>query len=451
MAQLIDKTSQIATKSELDLFSVPPTQVVIESSNWVPVFAKNSIKEDSQGPFEFTLERDFEYLDLSNSYMHIQLSITKAAGTNIAEQDPPADDAPIPAARKYEAVPINNIGSSMFKTLKVFFNSRLVYDSGPTYALRSYIEDTLNYSTLTKNTMLQSAGYFPDTFLLFDSMTNKGYQQRGKMADKSRKFDILAPIHADCFSHDRLLLSNMQVRLEAYKNPDAYCIQSLAIDNNPEQYKLKIHNMTWLVRKVQLLSSMSLALEARLAKQVARYPIRRVTCRDFHINGNIRTVSQLQLSQGQLPRRIVLGMLDVDSFHGNYKSPCFEFKNNKVEKLQLIVGGVPIPRLPLECNFKDNQYTRAYMSMFSNLNNSLEDNSNGITYRAFAYGYTFFVFDLSSDNSETWHLVREGTVTLDMSFGIPTPANGIKLIVCYEMENLMMINKNRETYFDFSQ
>ena len=62
-----------------------------------------------------------------------------------------------------------------------------------------------------------------------------------------------------------------------------------------------------------------------------------------------------------------------------------------------------------------------------------------------------FVFNLTSDNSEVWHLVREGSVTVNMRFGAPIgTGGGIKLLVYSEMENLMLINKFRETYFDFS-
>ncbi len=452
MSFLIDHGLQLASKSECDLFSLPPTQVVIDSSVWVPLYPKNAIDADSEGPFEFTLERDFEYLDLSTSWMHIQLSITKADGTAITDQRTGSGDPPVLTGfPRWEAAPINNIGSSLFRTLKVYFNSRLVYDSGPNYAYRCQIEDTLNYSPLMKDTMLQAAGYFTDQHTLFNNHMNGSYQKRGKMADNSRQFDILAPLHADCFSHDRLLPSQMQVRLEAYKNPNRFIIHSLGAPAGTEQYKLKIHHMSWLVRKVALAPSMSNTLEARMTKQPARYPIRRVSCRTFHIDAATTTVRQLQLSMGQLPRRIVLGMVEAAAFQGNYKRNPFQFQHNQVNRMQLIAGGVPIPRNPLECDFANDRYARAYVSLFDNLNTGLEDAGNGITYAAFANGYALFAFDLTSDQSETWHLIREGTVTLDMDFATPIPAGGVKLIVYYELENLMMITKNRETYFDFSQ
>ncbi len=452
MSFLIDHGSQLASKSECDLFSLPPTQVVVDSSVWVPIYPKNAFDGDSEGPFEFTLERDFEYLDLSTSWMHMQLSVTKADGTPIADQNVPTGDPPqVKGHPKYEAAPINNIGSSLFRTLKIYFNSRLVYDSGPNYAYRCHVEDTLNYSTMIKDTMLQAAGYFSDEHTLFNNHLNDSYLKRGKMANDSRHFDILAPLHADCFSHDRLLPSQMQVRLEAYKNPNRFIIQALGIPDGAEQYKLKIHHMSWLIRKVALAPSMSNTLETKMSKQPARYPIRRVSCRTFHIDQNTNTVRQLQLSMGQLPRRIVLGMVEAAAFQGNYKRHPFEFKHNEVNRIQLIAGGVPTPHNPLECDFANNRYAQAYVSLFNNLNTGLEDAGNGITYSAFANGYGLFAFDLTSDQSETWHLIREGTVTLDMDFTEPVPTGGVKLIVYYELENLMMITKNRETYFDFSQ
>ncbi|MCP4052475.1 MAG: hypothetical protein GY739_05280, partial [Mesoflavibacter sp.] len=113
MSYLIDHASQLASKSELDLFSLPPTQVVIDSSVWVPIYPKNAIDADSEGPYEFTLERDFEYLDLSTSWIHMQLSVTRNSGDaiedlNVATGDPPV----VRGMPKYEVAQINNIGSS---------------------------------------------------------------------------------------------------------------------------------------------------------------------------------------------------------------------------------------------------------------------------------------------------------------------------------------------------
>lgn len=446
MTHLLDENSALATKSELDIFSVPPTQVAVESNVWTAIHPTNAIAEDTEGPFTFIIPRDPEYLDLNTTWLIMRLSIRKGDGTAIAIQGEGN-------AARYEAAPINNIGSTLWKTVKIFFNSRLVYDSGAAYAYRCHIEDTLNYPPSIKEGILQAAGYYHDDPGQLNLATNAGYIERGKMANASRIFEIMAPLHADCFSHDRLLLNNMEIRLELYRNNNRFAIDALgmALPRVGYQGSLKVHSLRWLVRKVTLAPSVNLALEHRLSTQAARYPIRRVDTRSYHLPDGITSVHQLQIGQGQLPRRVVLGMVRSEAFDGSYQASALEFSAFQLKTIQLYVAGVAIPRVPLECDFEAKHYAQAYVGMFDNLNTGLDDRGNGISYKDFGGGYALFVFNLTSDNSEVWHLVREGTVTVNIRFGTPiATGGGIKLLVYSEMENLMLINKFRETYFDFS-
>jgi hypothetical protein len=464
--KLIDPSSHRATKSELDLFSVrymdsrgvpgiplqtlqtPPTVVAIDSANWVPIQPTVAISADSQGPYLFQVHRDFEFLDMSASYIHMRLRIVKANGGDIGLEDV-ADLGLTSVATPYEAAPIPNIGGSFFRTLRIWFNSKIVYDSGPNYAYRSYIEDTLNYTTLTKDTMLEAAGYYRDKGTAMNTIANESYQKRGAMAANSRVFDIIAPIHADCFSHDRLLPNNLEVRLEAYKNSDNFLIQTCA--ETPGKYAFEVDSMTWMVRKVAVLDSISVALERKLATQPARYPIRRVSCRTFHLDGGRRSIAQLQLSNGQLPRRVVLCMVKSGAYNGDFKLTPFNFEHFTLNRIQLVAGGVPMPRLPLELDFVNKRYVQAYMSLFANLNTGFADTSNGVTYADFANGYTFLVFDLTPDSSDDWHCLREGSITLDMSFDQDLPKGGVTLMAYFETDNLLMIDRHRQPYFNYAE
>ena len=73
----------------------------------------------------------------------------------------------------------------------------------------------------------------------------------------------------------------------------------------------------------------------------------------------------------------------------------------------------------------------------------------GCRFTSFGNGYTFLVFDLSSDQADSGalQLVREGTVSLDMMFGADLPGGGVKLLAYLEYENLLYINAYREAYF----
>ena len=59
------------TKSELDLFSVPPTQTSMESGNWIEYHPLTSVADGSR-PSEFEISGSGEdYIDFGNSMLYV--------------------------------------------------------------------------------------------------------------------------------------------------------------------------------------------------------------------------------------------------------------------------------------------------------------------------------------------------------------------------------------------
>ena len=66
MAAQLHEQSAPGLKSELDLFSVPPTQVATESGRWSTVRLSNPVTDT--GPYKFMVPRDSMMLDLNKNY-----------------------------------------------------------------------------------------------------------------------------------------------------------------------------------------------------------------------------------------------------------------------------------------------------------------------------------------------------------------------------------------------
>ncbi|CAB4001004.1 uncharacterized protein F54H12.2-like [Paramuricea clavata] len=76
------KDSCMRSKSELDLFSVPPTQVVMEKRYWEDADPITSIS--SSVTVEFLCAAiSGDYTDLASSYLHVKAKITTAVGENV--------------------------------------------------------------------------------------------------------------------------------------------------------------------------------------------------------------------------------------------------------------------------------------------------------------------------------------------------------------------------------
>ena len=79
MATLVHPSSAESTTSQLDLFSVPPSQTSLEEgifTEYHPVLSALT----STGPIEFTISAEnSNYIDLANSFLYVRASVTTAA------------------------------------------------------------------------------------------------------------------------------------------------------------------------------------------------------------------------------------------------------------------------------------------------------------------------------------------------------------------------------------
>ena len=125
---------QECTKSELDLFSVPPTQVSLEKSHWIDHQPVSSVSDSRLITF---LSPDTEdYVDLSKTILVVGAKVTKADGANLD-----ADE---------KVGVVNNFLHSLFEQVDVFLKEKQVTQATGTYSYCAYLETLLNYGPAAK-------------------------------------------------------------------------------------------------------------------------------------------------------------------------------------------------------------------------------------------------------------------------------------------------------------
>lgn len=435
----VDNLSQQSTQRKLDIFSVPPTQVAIKKGMYEEVCPLNQITND--GPYEFRLPTGPYWLDLKRNFINIQFKITKKNGKNL-EAAKPADEKPAQSAGVI--APINLIGKTFFKQVKFFLNGKLVYDSGDKYAYKSYFESELFYSPEAKFTHLASAGYDDE-----GGYGDGGYQLRVDEYGESQIVETLAPLHIDLFLQDRYLVNRAEIKLELHRNSDAFCL----LGTN-EDCTLAVQSIKFYVRKVELLDTVCNAIEKNMEHQTAKYPIRRVLMNNLHIPKGATSSPLNNIFSGQLPRRLIFGLVDGDSYRGKVSKNPFNFKHFNLSEIRVVCGGESFPSYPLRLNFSKNIYLKAYNGLFEGIDYTHPNQGNGIMPYNYKGGQCIFVFDLTPDAvaNDHWQLLQEGVTSLELLFanGDSFPESGIECIVYAEYDNLIMIDKDRNVSYDFS-
>ena len=225
-------------KTELDLFTVPPTQNCIADSHVVEHQPMASL--DSGGPIEFFIPGSGDdYIDLANTMLHLQVKVTRANGNPLDAGDPVG--------------PVNNFLHSLFSHIDLSLNGTLVTSSSSnSYPYRSYIEALLSYGFDAKSTQLTNQLWYKDkasrmhtSELAAGPDPNPGFVTRRDYIAGSRVVDMIGRLHVDMFLQDIFLINGVDVKLRLVRSTPAFAL----IAGGANEYKIVVVNASLFVKK----------------------------------------------------------------------------------------------------------------------------------------------------------------------------------------------------------
>jgi hypothetical protein len=427
MAFVLKDSPECAKK----LFSLPPTQTVIERGQWVEFHPLANVSEGSPVEFNVSGSGD-DYLDLSQTQLYVKAKILKSDGKPITDE--------------IKVGPVNLFLHSMFSQVDISLNERIISSSNNTYPYRAMIEKLLNHGYDTKTSQLSSELFFKDTagrmntFDVTDDNPNEGFNKRAEMFKLSASVDMIGRLHLDIFHQERLLLNMVDMKIKLIRSKPEFCLLG------DGEFKVSLEYASLFVRKVRVSPGVVLGHAKSLEKTTAKYPINRVLCKAYSIPAGNMSFVQDNIFTGQMPNRVIIACVDNDALNGDYKKSPFEFKHYNINFIGVYVDGQPVPHNPLQPNFDNNQFVRAYHNLFTNT----ENKGLYLSRTEFSQGYSLFLFDLSPDLCDGSHLnlIRHSNLRLEIKFGTALPQT-VSLLVYAEFENLIEINKARNILYDF--
>lgn len=428
--------SEECTKSELDLFHIGPTQTSIERSVFIEVPPLTALTESA--PLDFFIAGNGEdYMDLNNTLLYLTCKIVNEDGSNLAE------DAKVGL--------VNYPIASIFSQVDITIADRLISQSNNCYPYRSFIESVLNYSDDTLATQFSAGLFYKDTAGEHESAEldgdNEGFVKRAALTAASRKIDLLGHLHADLFFQEKLLLNGVDVKIKLTRNKDAFCLMSDAADR---QYKLQILSASLFVKKVRVSPGVRLGHAEGLLTSNAKYPVDRVSMKVFSIPRGSRVSNQENLFLGQLPKQVVIGLVDNDAFSGVYNKNPFNFKHYDINFAALYLDGEQNPMKPFQPDFQEGNCVREYMSLVQTAGKHMKDRSLLINREEYARGYTLFAFDLTPDQEggDHYSLIKTGNLRAELRFARPLPTT-VNMVVYGVFDNVIEINQRRNVLFDY--
>jgi len=390
-------------------------------------------------PIEFDINGTGEdYIDLANTMLEVRAKIVRPGGTNIA------DDTAVG--------PVNLFLHSLFSQVGISLNGTQVTTSTNTYPYRAMIETLLSYGDDAKKSQLTSSMFYEDqpdrmdVVDFADAARNSGLYKRSRFTAASHVVDMMGRIHEDIFFQNRYLLNEVNMKIKLVRTRNAFCLMAAA------EFHVKIESAIMFVRKVKLSPSVFLAHAKALENSTAKYPIRRAVCKTITIPNTFRDVSHEKLFSGQLPSRLVIGIVGNEAFNGTFNRNPFNFAHYNLMEISVYFDGQQQYGIkPLTTNFTDGLYVRAYNTLFSGTGKLFKDEGNSIDRKTFSQGCALYAFDLSPDLGEDDHfsLRKQGSVRLVLKFR-QAPAENVSVIAYAEFENVIEIDRNRNVIYDFA-
>ena len=222
--QKIDNESQNSISSAIDFFTIPPTNTTVNSSSWREILPLNPI---SDIPYRFRIHSSNNFLGLSKTFLLVEARLKKLHATNGTWINVVAAD---------NVAPINYIGQTFIRNIKVSLAGRELQDSNSLYMYKAYIDSELSLPTSTKDSYLSVAGYYVDDNDQ-EEAANDSFIKRKALLTDGKLMQFITKLDVDIFNQPNYMISNLEIELEIMPNDTNFCI--LELPTTTTQYKLE--------------------------------------------------------------------------------------------------------------------------------------------------------------------------------------------------------------------
>ena len=433
-----DKYDCVCSKSELQLFEMPPVNMSMEHSDYQTHYPISSITDSSPLEFNIAASPD-EYTDIGRTKLYVRVKVVKLDGTATA------DGAKI--------LPTDLFLHSLFSQVDVRLNDRLVTPSLNTYPYKAYIETLLSHGAESKDTWLTNEMSYVDTghpeiVDPTDDDVTDGMKARYKRIEKGKSLEMIGRPHCDLFHQDKYLLNGVNMTVKFIRASKEFSL----LGPDVSAFKIVIEEAKLLIRRVKINPALALEHATTLEKNIpAKYPLRRGVVTSFTIPAGSKTFVKENLITGQLPRRLFAAMVPNDAFNGSGAQNPFNFKHFNLNYLSVSIGSQSYPSQPYTPDFSRNLYAEMYNDLVQTA--GFHNSSSGFDVDYAGYknaGHIIAGFDFTNDQAEGNHIdpIKYGTMRMEGHFKKELDTT-INVVYYAEYDNLLTIDRSRACITDY--
>jgi hypothetical protein len=210
---------------------------------------------------------------------------------------------------------------------------------------------------------------------------NGGWKSRRLRIQECTSCELIGRLHLDLFLHEKYLPNGIELRLKLNRTSNNFCLVGTV------EGKVVIQQVGFNVRTVDLLPVVANNLTQAIAQYNMKIPIRRAVVKTFTILARQRSKINDHLFLGQLPKRIILGMVRNADINGDPASNPFDFRHFSLYKLEVSIDGKTTHNKAFTPNFTDGEVARSYMSLYQATGSMGMNRSFGMSLAQYNAGY----------------------------------------------------------------
>jgi hypothetical protein len=407
--------------TSFDLFSRPPTEGAIQEINDEEIAPLTALTSTS-GSVEFSVSGDGEaYIDLSDLRLHIRVKVENADGTT--------------AIADNEVELINLWPQALFRQCDLFLNGVLVTTSSSMYPYTAFMSSLLSYPDAVKK----------------HSMKVLEHLDGWKVKTAKKENEAMIRLHLPLCNQPRLIPNGVELKIRLLRSPHEFIFKRTAAAD--KTYKISLEKCSLFVRRITPTPTLLLEHSELASKMNMVYPVERLFPRFFTLTQGTREFDLNNISQGQLPSRVIVGLVRSSAFSGSFTTDPFKFEPFGLNHISLQSNGRAYPSVPLTAEFSKDFCRRAYYTLLDSLQGPcLDDYSIGLSLEDFKTKSCFFAFTLQKAlNGPSASLPRResGYLNAKLRFEDDLTEN-INAIFLLEYHNFIEIDSGRNVYLDYA-
>ena len=325
-----------------------------------------------------------------------------------------------------DLVPINNVLHSLWSGCDTTMNGELISTTNQKYMYKSYFETILNNSHLTKKYQLKMSGYFGDSGnkdVNFMQNWNKGMEECYITFCNENKVELMGFSMSDIMGIQGAIVNRVEISINMIPNTDNIHLQSF---KNNTYGRIVINDIYMYICKRQFFKEVILAHADLMQTTEASYPFKKSEVRAYNGNkGNTEVIIE-DPYESKIPTRFLLGMIDVDSYIGNWRKNPLNFQHYDIQRTAFYIDDESIAKPPYKLDPKNGQFIEPFMELYSILEKAGEDMDIGIDPNDFVNGMFILPFDVtptSAANMEYLSKKEGGHCRIELQFKKTLPHN----------------------------